>query len=495
MSWSPLFLFWTLLFLGTACAGAQQKAGPKGKPKPQPEIHNTVALPAAAHHVGERAEFFLDPITQNRVYRLSDEVLCPKNATHFYSYTNQFSPAGHIVFDCSSDPANQNIIIHPIYDRNFKLLYASAEVAAAYADKLGKARMLKLVQWSQEREVLFGEAGLQIIELDPFGGKNRIFADFSAIKDVQRSSDGARIAISTAKDLSVGPGDRLMVHLQCMKTDPECLNNWEVVGVGVFDPATGKYNAIYAPVPGDLAPNGFDEGQWSQNPKGRLIVVYGNAPNFSYSADLSSRVQFDDNHGHRGYFCGSNGRCYMVRVKNDTLSKSGVGQIGCKRIDGSIADPWRAEQGLYDDETGKRVLIWGCDIPGQNVWGHFARSPGAKDVFGISTERSTFGPSLEKFYPTDEAIVRAVVEYAGGEPVRVRVAPVAYHRSAIGPRENLLGRQCGYWATPRVVMDFTGARFLFDSSMSHLEWPATENGEVKADCHIDVYVAEAPPRP
>jgi hypothetical protein len=35
-----------------------------------------------------------------------------------------------------------------------------------------------------------------------------------------------------------------------------------------------------------------------------------------------------------------------------------------------------------------------------------------------------------------------------------------------------------------------GARFMFDSTMSHPEWPATENGKVKTDCTTDVYVVE-----
>jgi len=286
-----------------------------------------------------------------------------------------------------------------------------------------------------------------------------------------------------------------MVHLLCRYTSPGCPADDAVIGIGVFDPATGQARALYVPVPGDRAPAGFDEAQWTQNPKGRLTFIYDDAPNFSYNADLSSRAEFDDNHGHSGYFCSSNGRCYMVRTKSDTLPKGGVGQIGCRKPNGELNLPWRPEVAIYDDETGKRVLIWGCDIPGQNPFEHFARSPGAKDTFGVSTERFTFAPSLAEFYPTDEAILRAVVESSSGDPIRVRVTPVAYHRSASSDRAKRTGRQCGYWAYPRMVMDFTGTRFLFDSTMSHPEWPALEGRKPKTDCRTDVFVAEGTGKP
>ena len=468
-------------------AAAQDRSRPKEKTGGELEVHNTIALPPAAHRAGGTAGVFVDPITGKKVYRLSDRTLCPKGGLHFYSYTNQFSPKGRMVFDCSGP----NAVLNPIYDQNFRMLWLNAETAARYVNQYGNPQPLKTVQWSQEREVLYGVADLKIIELDPFAGKNRVFADFSAIKEVVRSSDGAHITISTAKDLSVGPGDRVMVLLQCRRTDAGCPQDWGVVGIGVFDPVTGKYTAMYFPVPGDRAPYGFDRGQWSQNPKGRLVVEYNNAPNFSYTADLSSRVQIDDNHGHRGYFCGSNGRCYMVRTKNDTLRNGSLGEIGCRKPNGETELPWRTETAIYDDETGKRVLIWGCDLPGQNPFGHFARSPGAKDVFGVSTDRFTFDPSLAKFYPTDEAILRAEVEYAGGNPVGVRVTPVAYHRSASSDRAKRMGRQCGYWANPRLVMDFTGTRFMFDSTMSHPEWPSTDDGQSKLDCVTDVYVTSS----
>jgi hypothetical protein len=468
-------------------------ATPVATQKPEriePQVHNTVTLPHAAHKKGQTAGFFNDPITGNKVYRLSDEDLCPGGAIHFYSYTNQFSQQGRIVFDCMLGRGAPDQ--HPIYGPDFKLEYDDA-LDASHAP--GSGNSFHDLQWSQEREVLYARSGGMVVELDPAVRKTRVVVNFVQRLHGFALKNGQKLLISGVKDLSVGPGDRLMVHLQCRFTSPSCPQDNAVIGIGVFDPATGQAHGIYVPVPGDKAPSGFDEGQWSQNPKGRLILVYGYAPNFSYTADLTSRVKFEDNHGHRGYFCGSNGRCYMVRVKNDTLPNGSTGQIGCKDADGKVAEPWRAEQGLYDDETGKRALIFGCDIPGQNAWQHFTRSLGGKDIFGVSTERYTFKPSLEKIAPTEEAIVRGVVEYADGQPSHVRLEPVAYHRSASGPRAKLMGRECGYWASPRVVGDSTGTRFLFESTMSHTEWPALEGKHPKTDCRTDVYVTEYAPKP
>lgn len=456
----------------------------------EPQVHNMVTLPAAAHKKGQTAGFFIDPITGNRVYRLSDGHLCPSGGQHFYSYTNQFSPQGRMVFDCMQGrgaPA-----IYPIYGPDFKLEYDDVLDAARAP---GPGGSFHDVQWSQEREVLYARTGGMVVELDPVARHTRVVVNFVDRLHGFIFANGKKLDISGVKDLSVGPGDRLMVHLQCRYSSPGCPADYAVIGIGVFDPATGQARALYVPVPGDKAPAGFDEAQWSQNPRGRLIVVYGDAPNFSYSADLSSRVQFEDNHGHRGYFCGSNGRCYMARVKDDTLANGRVGQIGCKNSDGTVAQPWKPEYALYDDETGKRALIFGCDLPGQNAWQHISRALGGKDVFGISSERFTFRPSLERFVPTDEAIVRGVAEYTNGQPSRVRLEPVAYHRSAVGPLAKLMGRECGYWATPRVVADVTGQRFLFESTMSHPEWLALEGRKTKTDCRTDVYVAESAAKP
>ena len=451
----------------------------------EPEVHNTVTLPEAAHKKGEAAGFFLDPITGNKVYRLSDNSLCPGGALHFYSYSNQFSRQGRMVFDCQQGRGAPTI--YPIYGPDFHL---ESDDALAAARVPGPGTGLRDVQWSQEREVLYARTGGMVVELDPIARKTRGVVNFIDRLHGFTLPNGQKLLISGIKDLSVGPGDRLMVHLQCMSSSPGCPADNAMIGIGIFDPATGEFHALYVPVPGDQAPLGFDEAHWSQNPKGRLTVIYGNAPNFTYNADLSARVQFDDNHGHAGYFCGSNGRCYLVRTKSDSLKDGRVGQIGCKNPDGSAAQPWRPEQALYDDETGKRALIWGCDVPGQNLWSHFSRSLGAIDIFAFSSERATFAPSLEKYYPNDEAISRAVVRYTDGQPSQVAVEPVAYHRSATGGRARLMGRECGYWATPRVVSDATGRRFLFESTMSHREWPALEGRKVKTDCHTDVYVAE-----
>ena len=216
----------------------------------------------------------------------------------------------------------------------------------------------------------------------------------------------------------------------------------------------------------------------TQSPNGRVWAAYVNRPSFTASSDFAEFIRVEDQHGHYGFFTGSNGRQYAVRPLNP--------QVGCPE-----KPYWQTFHALYDAETGQRVLNhWDCDIEGQHAWNHFTRSIGAADVFGFSSERYTFAPSA-KFYPTDEAIVRAEVKFEGGQPRKVVVEPVTYHRTAAGERSKLVGRDCGYWASSRPVIDYTGRRFLFDSTMSHPEWPAAEvDGVIKTSCQTDVYVAE-----
>lgn len=423
-----------------------------------------IALPAAAHKEKQQAGYFTDPATGNRVYRLSDEKLCPGGGRHFYSYTNQFSAKGNIVFACLAQPNNEGNATFPIYDSDMTLV---AEDAASAA-RVG--RDVADMQWSQTREVLFARQGEQILELDPFGRSHRVAADFG--KNIRRVKmwDGTEVGVSGIQALSVGPGDRLMVHLQCRRGDAGCPRDWAVVGVGTYDPASQRYAAIGVPHAPDSGE--FDEAQWTQNPDGRIALIYANRPAWTVTADLTGFVKMEDNHGHSGYFAGASGRSYRVSVKNDTVRNpdgtTRVGQVGCKDSSGHVRSPWSREYALYDDATGERALVWGCDvIAGTEMHPeHFSRSIGVSNVFGGS----------------GRTITRFSVEEQGGKPVRVTANLVTYTRSEY--------QKCGYWAQPRATMDQTGTRFLFDSSMNHPRWPAREvNGKLKNDCRVDVYVA------
>ncbi len=421
----------------------------------------TVQLPSAAHAVGQFAGSYVDPSTGFRVYRLSDRTLCPVNAGHYYSYSNQFSPAGRIVFTCQATTINVNIRSFPVYDSTFKLLYLDAIAAAGGPMPDGDA------QWSQKREVLFGNWGLKIFEYDPFNGTHRVFADFSAIQFVTRP-DGTQVGISGVRALSVGPGDRIMVHLQCHLT-LNCPANYAVVGVGTYDPATGRYSAIAVPHAVGVAPKGFDEAEWTQNPTGRVAVIYANWATYSFVSDLSSNVLFDDHHGHAGYFLGVNGSSYKVSVKEDTLPNGGIGQIGCIGV-----TPWTSEFALYNDATGKRVLVWGCDMPTgtllANARTHFSR------VLGSTSKDAFFGSGFW--------IARFTVQYSGTTPSSVAGKLIASSRSD----PSLCSGD--YWAQPRATADHTGTRVLWDTNWHLSTTPTLESdGSVITSCKKDVVVA------
>lgn len=447
------------------CAVAFLPGWQEGKPLGA-EQQNIVELPPAAHRAGQTAGYFVDPVTGHRVYRLSDPSLCPGGGRHFYSYTNQFSAAGNIVFTCLT----RSGVTHPVYGPDFRLVTEDAARAAGYAGgELGE------VQWSQSREVLFARAGNSIVELDPFHRKKRVVVDFIRQISQVRLWNGSEIPVRHITALSVGPGDRLLVHLQCRRGDPGCPGDWSVIGVATFDPATGKHASMA--VPHASGAGYFDEAQWTQNPEGRVLLTYANRPAWIATADLSSFTQVEDNHGHPGYVAGSDGHSYRVSVKNDTVRNPDgtfrVGQVGCKDESGRLMNPWRPEYALYDDVTGRRALIFGCELgrdPDLHPE-HFARSIGTRDVFASS----------------GKAIVRFTLQRSGGA-ARVSSELIAYTRTD--------SQRCGYWAQSRAAMDHTGTRFLFDSSMNHPRWPARESdGSLKSDCRTDVYVvvANSPP--
>jgi len=379
-----------------------------------------LALPVAAQP--QQAPFTVDDTTGARIYQLSGPgtPINVKQARHFYSYTNQFSPKGLMVFE-ADDPSDANYKMYPVYDASFNLLSKNAVRAAGGSDSsYGE------VQFSQVGEWLYGRDGQCGIWKFDFLGKKKSLA--------------ARFRAPRCGALSVGPGDRLLVTL---------LNNkFQVEAVGVYDPATKKYAEA------DPGPN-FDEAQWTQG--AAVAFIYTNAPAFFYTADLSVKAQQQDNHGHPGYFVGSNGKPYKISVKNDTIPNKKPGQIGCNPPTG-----WVPEHALYDEVTGQRVLTFGCNwLAGsleQKSMVHFSRSA-AKDVW--------FG--------TGAWITRYQLHYApdGVTPKSVTSIPVAETKSKFG---------CGYWAEPRGASDATGTRVLFESTRA-------------GGCATQVYVAIVPEKP
>lgn len=438
-----------LLFLSVSMAQAQS---------------TSVNLPSAPSTVGAKASFYTDPVTGKKVYRLSDRTMCPHGASHFYSYVNQFSPQGRMVFMCQSDATNANVRSFPIYAKDYTLLVKDAITAARYTNSSGAPYAVQWPQWSQVREVLYGIEGGRVIELDPFTGTNRVAADFLGNVRSVTLPTGATVQLGAMRDLKVGPGDRLVVELQCLTSgNASCPANYAVVAVGVFDPATGRYTShvVHGTTRGT-----FDEVNITQNPFGRVLESYANRPKWTYNSDFGGAIQMQDGHGHMGFVSGSDGRHYVMKVKNDLLSNGSYGQMGCVNSGFSY---WKPEFGLYDDATGQRVLVWGCDIPGANDGrDHFARSTAAKNIFAGSDTN---------------AIMRFTLRFdSTGKPNGVGYETVA------NPRTN---GSCGYWASPRAAMDGSGTRFMFGSSMSNTTHASYENGVRKTSCTGDVYVAES----
>ncbi len=430
--------------------------------------------PRAAHKVGEQSRPF-DGGYGHLVYPLGDDTLCPSFSSHTYSYTVQFSVEGDMVFTCGDDPGNPNLVVFPVYDKDFRLVFKDA-VSRAGLGSMGSHNFSN-PQFSQKRRVIFAQNGMRIYELDPWNRKNRVYVDFGGVTLVLH--DERRIKPFVARDFKVGPNDEIIIEVgvprRALDPKTDCPDCYEQMGVATFDPNTGKIYTYAtrndgrgADYPHITAPSaGFDESNLSQD--GRVYLTYHNRPSWGDSLDFRQPLEFREPawpqyqikgkkiyweaHGHMGFFVGSNGKSYVVKSLTDLIDNKGngiidqVGQIGT-----SMNGRWRAYQLLVNTATGKVELLWGENAPEQK-WGidHLSRSQ-APDVFWTSDNQS---------------ITRFRVHYdQSGKPIAVEGENVA--------NPNSDGR-CGYWATPRAASDTSGERAMFDAARS--------------ECNRQVYVA------
>jgi hypothetical protein len=325
-------------------------------------------------------------------------------------------------------------------------------------------------QFSQKRRVIYVQHHMTIYELDPWQRKNKAYVNFGGVTITHR--DGSTIKPTVARDFKVGPNDEIVIELgvprRALQPDTkDCPSCYERMGVGVFNPATGRI-ATYstrndgkgADYPKFAVPSpGFDEANIAQD--GRIYLTYNRRPAWSFAVDFSDPVEFRhpawpqfqapgkkiewSAHGHTGFFLGSNGRSYVVKPLSDLIDDNAdgvvdrVGQIGTK-----INNRWRAYLLLVNTQTGRTELLWGESGPekGWGIDGHFSRSQ-AKDVF--------WGSSMT-------IVTRFKATYKGdGHPVKVEGENIANTQQKGG---------CGYWGWPRVASDSSGDRAMFDSTLA-----------------------------
>jgi hypothetical protein len=431
-----LFVIMSLTALFAVPAAAQSQN--------QLQLQPQIQLPSAAHKVGETAGFYTDPMTRNKVYRLSDGSMCPGGGSHIYSWSTEFSKQGKMLVKC--DQGKIAAPLYLVYDKDFKLLTKDVLNAA------GAPPSLRFLQWSQGEEVLYGKQGTAIYRLDPGAKKTKVFAVFQVTGAV-----GIR-------EFWVGPKDRIVA-------DVHRGGDWAIIAVAVFDPETGKYSYW------DPEGKEVHQATLTQNPAGRVLVSLSSGGQLVFPTDFKSRYAMPK--GHYGFLPLLNGRYGILKPDGECPG----------------APFWKFRYALRDDETGEVLLHFGCDVPGQHAWDHFGRSISTPNTFSVTTNRYPFPPSRD-WQPTYEAVLIGRVLYEGDLPKAVEVTPVAYHRSAAGERAKAQGRDCGYWAYPRGVLDHTATRVLFDSTMSHPEWPALDgDGKIITTCRPDVYVVVKNPAP
>jgi len=454
------------------------------------QIARAQTIPSSAHNVGEFAQSF-DGGFGHPVYVLSDSQLCPKGATHTYSYTREFSIQGDMIFTCNIDPTNSNISRFIIYDSNFKLVYK--DVVRDSGHTQFNQSDFGDPQFSQKRRVVFAQRQMRIYEFDPWNGTNRVYADFSGLQfTIPAGQQYAGTHTSNVmRAPKIGPNDEIVVEMGATQgslnpssTCPAC---FEIIGIATFNPSTGQISTYSIrgdgkgndhPLFSGPSTQGFDETNITQD--SRIFSTYNTRPSWSFNLDFSNPIEFRmpsfgpygssnrqwSAHGHMGFFNGSNGKSYVVKVINDLIDDNNdgkfdrVGQVGT-----SVNGVWRSVQELVNTKTGQVELVWGVNKI-ENGWadGHYSRSLKA-DVFWGSNAAPGNITRYQIFYDSS------------GNPNNVTGENISKSQSNLG---------CGYWAHPRVTSDDSGNRGLFDST-------------VASGCTTQVYVAvksgTAPPPP
>lgn len=371
-----------------------------------------------------------------------------------------------MVFSCGYDPRNKNLTDFVVYDKDLRLAFKNAASAAK-----ARQRDLRTPQFSQTRRVIFARSGATIVELDPWNRKSKVFVDFGGTEFKLR--DGTTVRAGGARDFKVGPGDAIVIELGVPRRvlQPgvrDCPDCFEILGVATFDPGSGRKSSYTVRDDDRVArwpkvgTRGFDEVNLTQDSPARVFFNYQNRPSWSFALDFSDAVEFRQPsfgeygspkyqwsaHGHPGFFCGSNERCYVVRPLNDIIDddRDGmpdrVGQVGV-----SPQGRWRGLYVLTDSKSGKVELVWGAQIPEQKFgFGHFSRSLKKNVFFGSGAKHE--GNTITRYEVSFD-------QY--GKPTAVRGQNVAYTNSEI---------KCGYWAHPRATSSDDGTMALFDSTLA-----------------------------
>jgi hypothetical protein len=384
-----------------------------------------LAVPAAGGSV-------VDPVTGNRIHRVTDRLRCPNGGQHFYSYVPVWNASGtHFVIECQGWVGGQGSSALLIRDSDLTVQGDLLAMAGA-PNSLNPGRIFPA--WTNANKFYgYGQGSLdgQLWEMDPFASRSSMLKNFRGMVLGGRTVGLAVLAY-------VSFNDRYFLM--------ELYSGGSNFGLAVWDRQTDAVS--FAPLSALCAGScGFyDEAIFTQD--SRVWVVGSDSTGAFHSwvwrLDFSA-IDATTEHGHHAQGMLPNGTPVAVKA---TSSQCPPGSAA-----GNPNGSFRPSGTIFDLNARAEIQQLACNIIGFHELDHYSwNSTLQHDRFFVSTKGGV--PSG----PIRDAIVRVRLQFSpAGLLVGHTVDVLGYHRSEY---------RFGYGALPRASCNQQGTRCLFNSTMT-----------------------------
>ncbi len=399
--------------------------------------------------VPKAGESYVDPVTNNRVWRVTDAGVCRRSAKHFYSYWPVWNQDGtHLLIECEGwSQASSNALL--IRDKDLKVMGD----ALRGAPDLNRLRLF----WSwKDANIFYGFRRNVVWQWNPFQRKGRRVFRLENLSVAGNPVDELRL-------LYVSFDDRYLL-LELIGPNP-VKGKRDIIALATYDMQAEKIAGTL-----DLtAFRAYDEAVFTKDNHVwvRITDAQNNPESYRYSLDFSQHVRPAEG-GHHAHGILPDGTPVAVKASSNRNCPPGS-RSGNPKAPKYPNDGWKPTAVLLDervdasrkadgsvigrnDALPSEVLRLGCGVPGMHNLDHFSWNNMQGDRFFVSTY--TYGN--HETDPLANAILRVRLKFnAAGKVIGDEIDVLAQHRSG-----------GGYWAAPRVSCNQQGTRCLFASVMS-----------------------------
>ncbi len=433
-------------FLGASRSILTQAASP-----PLPPV---VSVPAAGG-------FYIDPETNNRVYRVTDRSVCTRGGHHFYSYWPVWNANGtHMIVECLTwigAPQNSSTAIL-VRDSDLAILgNAHQGLNSLNTGKVGWSWVDPNIAYSYGT----GARNGQLVRFNPFTHTETTLVNVQGfITAFGRTVTGMTLAYISFDDrfflleCTTSGGAKVLLVYNSTVAPPGAPANTPGVIMGQLD--LGQFPF-------------YDEAVFTKPDTSGTTHVWVRADDstnqpqsFRYNLNFTGRIRIAEgaHHAH-GRIPNGSGGFITVAVKASSNRNCPAGSAS-----GVPGQPWKPTAvvlnesidttgaGPNDDPLASQMLKLACNVPGQHNLDHFSWNNVQTDRFFISTN------SYSGFATDPLAFVILRVRLNFGPPGTIlsdNIDVLARHRSE---------DKYGYYAKPRVACNQQGTRCMFESTMT-----------------------------